>query len=644
MNIEKALRNYIKGIGPKMKYEHFLAITKSHDGNKAADVLFSLINEQIDTMTDTKLLDRTVEVMKYIGLLLVNSETIDRKLVSRKLYKLGEKLSRIEREGKKKYNMKHLQSEFKKVRRQINELDTMLEDKEPKRYELMKFLINETRNIDYIDCTVKNMPNIVNVQDKDKVSLFRNLINRYLENVEEYNEENIQYYNNMISYIMNQKNFSLSEKERKQCLLDINKYLNKLTYKKKAAKANAKKVVWVDRLVDLIKELNEQKKDITEIANKYNVQVYFDDEILEQAKLCKEPKEGQMKNREILDDFIITIDGADAIEIDDALSCKKLPNGNYLLGVHIASVLGYFEYTSNIVQEALTRTRAIYLPAKYQTKDNDFQRAIPIFPYSFSAEAGSLIENSPKLARTFYFEIDPQGNLVNERFIKSVIRNNKKMTYEDVNEIIQNGTQDEQLQETITNLNIVANLLDTKTHVSELYKNIKENTEDYSELRVKKMGSENIVYQAMLLTGTRVATFFNDHNYPCLYRVHKIDQENSGKLQAIIDNITENYGGKEFKNLYKLLEGIYPKGFYATEGKHDGLGKEHYCHCTSGLRRAADIVVEHALEVCYDKTPTEEELALLEQEVEKRAKEITKKQAPIEWFVDDYRRVYKKRR
>lgn len=644
MNIEKALRNYIKGIGPKMKYEHFLAITKSHDGNKAADVLFSLINEQIDTMTDTKLLDRTVEVMKYIGLLLVNSETIDRKLVSRKLYKLGEKLSRIEREGKKKYNMKHLQSEFKKVRRQINELDTMLEDKEPKRYELMKFLINETRNIDYIDCTVKNMPNIVNVQDKDKVSLFRNLINRYLENVEEYNEENIQYYNNMISYIMNQKNFSLSEKERKQCLLDINKYLNKLTYKKKAAKANAKKVVWVDRLVDLIKELNEQKKDITEIANKYNVQVYFDDEILEQAKLCKEPKEGQMKDREILDDFIITIDGADAIEIDDALSCKKLPNGNYLLGVHIASVLGYFEYTSNIVQEALTRTRAIYLPAKYQTKDNDFQRAIPIFPYSFSAEAGSLIENSPKLARTFYFEIDPQGNLVNERFIKSVIRNNKKMTYEDVNEIIQNGTQDEQLQETITNLNIVANLLDTKTHVSELYKNIKENTEDYSELRVKKMGSENIVYQAMLLTGTRVATFFNDHNYPCLYRVHKIDQENSGKLQAIIDNITENYGGKEFKNLYKLLEGIYPKGFYATEGKHDGLGKEHYCHCTSGLRRAADIVVEHALEVCYDKTPTEEELALLEQEVEKRAQEITKKQAPIEWFVDDYRRVYKKRR
>ena len=644
MNIEKALRNYIRGTGPKVKYEHFLAMTQSDDGNKASDVLFSLINEEIDTMTDTKVLDRTIEVMKYIGLLLANNERIDRNLVNRKLHKLGEKLSRIEVEGKNKFNMKHIHSEFEKVRRQLDDLTVLLEDKEPKKYELMRCLIDEIRDLEYLDCTLKNMPSLVNVQDKDNVPLFRNLVNKYLENIDDYDEENIQYYSNIISYIMSQKSFSLSEREKKECLEDINTCLNKLTYKKKAAKANAKKIEWINRLVELIKELNSKKKDITEIADKYNVQVYFDDEIIEQAKLSREEKEGKMRDRQILDDYIITIDGADALEIDDALSCKKLPNGNYLLGVHIASVLGYFEYESDIVQEALTRTKAIYLPAKYQTKDNDFRRAIPIFPYSFSADAASLIENSPKLARTFYFEIDKNGNLVNEKFIKSVIRNNRKMTYQEVNDILEHGTEDEKLQETINNLRIVTNLLDKKTNVSKLYRTIKENTDDISELRVKKVGSENIVYQAMLLTGTRVATFFNDHNYPCLYRVHKIDKENSGKLQAIIDNITENYGGKEFKNLYKLLEGIYPKGYYATEGRHDGLGKEHYCHCTSGLRRAADIVVEHALEVCYDKTPTEEELAELEKEIEKRAEQITKKQAPIEWFIEDYRRVYKKKR
>lgn len=644
MNIEKALRNYIRGTGPKVKYEHFLAMTQSDDGNKASDVLFSLINEEIDTMTDTKVLDRTIEVMKYIGLLLANNEQIDRNLVNRKLHKLGEKLSRIEVEGKNKFNMKHIHSEFEKVRRQLDDLTVLLEDKEPKKYELMRCLIDEIRDLEYLDCTLKNMPSLVNVQDKDNVPLFRNLVNKYLENIDDYDEENIQYYSNIISYIMSQKSFSLSEREKKECLEDINTCLNKLTYKKKAAKANAKKIEWINRLVELIKELNSKKKNITEIADKYNVQVYFDDEIIEQAKLSREEKEGKMRDRQILDDYIITIDGADALEIDDALSCKKLPNGNYLLGVHIASVLGYFEYESDIVQEALTRTKAIYLPAKYQTKDNDFRRAIPIFPYSFSADAASLIENSPKLARTFYFEIDKNGNLVNEKFIKSVIRNNRKMTYQEVNDILEHGTEDEKLQETINNLRIVTNLLDKKTNVSKLYRTIKENTDDISELRVKKVGSENIVYQAMLLTGTRVATFFSDHNYPCLYRVHKIDKENSSKLQAIIDNITENYGGKEFKNLYKLLEGIYPKGYYATEGRHDGLGKEHYCHCTSGLRRAADIVVEHALEVCYDKTPTEEELKELEEEVEKRAEQITKKQAPIEWFIEDYRRVYKKKR
>lgn len=644
MNIEKALRNYIRGTGPKVKYEHFLAMTQSDDGSKASDVLFSLINEEIDTMTDTKVLDRTIEVMKYIGLLLANKEQIDRNLVNRKLHKLGEKLSRIEVEGKNKFNMKHIHSEFDKVRRQLDDLTVLLEDKEPKKYELMRCLIDEIRDLEYLDCTLKNMPSLVNVQDKDNVPLFRNLVNKYLENIEDYDEENIQYYSNIISYIMSQKSFSLSEREKKECLEDINTCLNKLTYKKKAAKANAKKIEWINRIVELIKELNSKKKDITEIADKYNVQVYFDDEIIEQAKLSREEKEGKMRDRQILDDYIITIDGADALEIDDALSCKKLPNGNYLLGVHIASVLGYFEYTSDIVQEALTRTKAIYLPAKYQTKDNDFRRAIPIFPYIFSADAASLIENSPKLARTFYFEIDKNGNLVKEKFIKSVIRNNRKMTYQEVNDILEHGTEDEKLQETINNLKIVTNLLDKKTNVSKLYRTIKENTDDISELRVKKLGSENIVYQAMLLTGTRVATFFSDHNYPCLYRVHKIDKENSGKLQAIIDNITENYGGKEFKNLYKLLEGIYPKGYYAVEGRHDGLGKEHYCHCTSGLRRAADIVVEHALEVCYDKTPTEEELAELEKEIEKRAEQITKKQAPIEWFIEDYRRVYKKKR
>ena len=96
-------------------------------------------------------------------------------------------------------------------------------------------------------------------------------------------------------------------------------------------------------------------------------------------------------------------------------------------------------------------------------------------------------------------------------------------------------------------------------------------------------------------------------------------------------------------NSYKLIEGIYPRGWYDKEGSHDGLCLDHYCHCTSALRRAADIVVEHALEVCYDKEPTEEELQKLQEEIEKRAQQINSKQGPIEWFLKDYQRVYRRR-
>ena len=77
------------------------------------------------------------------------------------------------------------------------------------------------------------------------------------------------------------------------------------------------------------------------------------------------------------------------------------------------------------------------------------------------------------------------------------------------------------------------------------------------------------------------------------------------------------------------------------EGAHAGLGLEHYCHCTSGLRRASDIIVEHALEVCYDKEPTQEDLEKLEKEIAQREKEINSKEGPIEWFVKDYTRVNK---
>ena len=641
MNIEKAFRNYLNKKGPKVKYDDFCMLVEN-DSNAVINVLFKLVNEEIDTMNDSKILDRVVEVLKYIEIVIGNCDDANRKIVVRKVKKLSEKLTRIQIEEHKKFrNLNKIKSEFNKVKRELEALMDLCEQKDTKQYSFMHYLIEESKNIEYLEYTIKKMPALVNVKDKDEVPLFRNLVKSYLENIIDYDEENVLYYGNLISLILSQRSFDLTEIEKRKCLEEIYKCINKMSFNKKKQKKNASKLELLKKLTNIIKGSEERYLDIDEIATKYNIEINFSDTLLEKAKLVKTPHEGKMSGREEVDDYIISIDGPTALEIDDALSCKKLPNGNYLLGVHIASVLGYFPYESEMVQNAITRNQSIYLPHRYQTKDNDFNRTIPIFPYDFCADKGSLKEDERRLARSYFFEIDKNGNIINEEFKKTIIKNNKQLTYDEANTLLIHGAKEEQLQETLNNLLEVTTILDKRYKTTDLYEKIKESVPDTSELRVKKTGSENIVYQAMLLTGNRVAEFFSQHNLPLLYRVHYVNEENNRKLEAMIDNLNKTYKGNQFKNLYQLIDGIYPKGWYAEEGRHTGLDLDHYCHCTSVLRRAADIIVEHALEVCYDKEPTKEEIEKLKEEIAEKVVEINAKQSPIEYFLKEYQKKHK---
>ena len=641
MNIEKALRNYLNRKGPKIKYDDFCVYCENN-ADAAINVLFKLANEEIDTMNDSKILDRVVEVLKYVELVIGNCDDANRKIIHRKIVKLTEKLTRIQIEEYKRFsNMNKIKSEFNKVKRELEVLLDLCEKKDTKQYNFMQYLIEESKNIEYLEYTIKKMPALVNVKDKDEVPLFRNLVKSYLESIIDYNEENVLYYGNLITLIMSQKSFTLSDIEKRKCLEEVYKCINKMSFNKKKQKKNASKLELLKKLTGIIKGESEKYLDIDEIASKYNIEINFSDTLLEKIHLNKLPSEGQMSGREEVTDYVLSMDGDNAVEIDDALSCKKLPNGNYLLGVHIASVLGYFPYESEIVQNAITRNQSIYLPHRYQTKSDDFNRTIPIFPYEFCADKASLKEGEKRLTRSYFFEIDKDGNVVDEQFKKTIVRNNRQLTYDEANKIIAHGTKDEKLQETINNLLEVTKILDKKYISTELYDKIKENVSDTSELRVKRIGSENIVYQSMVLTGNRVAEYFSRNNLPLLYRVHYVNEENNRKLEAMIDNLNRVYKGNQFKNLYQLIEGIYPKGWYAEEGRHTGLDLEHYCHCTSVLRRAADIIVEHALEVCYDNNPTKEDIEKLKEEIATKVVEINAKQTPIEYFLKEYQKKHR---
>lgn len=641
-NIKKSLTNYITDKGPMPSIEEILSC---EDANECLDIIFSLLNSEVERQNGETSLGKGRNIIKLIAVIINNYDQVDRKLTKKRIHKLEAKIDHIKIENKNKFsNIQKAYTEFDKTIKELEQIESIVEEKNTKQYDLVRYIIEETKDITYVEHTFLKMPNLVNTKDKDGNILYYNVLKKYMESVIDDNQEDSLYYSNVLALISNKKSFNFSEREKKKCLEEIYKQIDKLSIGKRKQKKNKDKIETLNNLISNLKqECNEEIK-ISQIGGKYNISVFFNDAINQKAKVVRIPKEGEMTDREVLNDYFITIDKEGAIEIDDALACTKNEKGNFIYIISIASPLGYFDYHSDIIQEALKRTQSIYLRHKYQDIPNDFNRTIPIFPYEFSARTASLVPGESKLTRSYIFEITPEGKIVSERFIKSITKSHKKTTYREIDDIITNGSDNKKLEETVKNLCEVTSILEKKYKAADLYEKIKENTEDPSDLRVKSTGSEKIVYQAMLLTGNRVAEFFARNNYPCLYRVHQINNENAEKLQALIDNLTDTYGGDQFKKLYELIEGIYPKGWYAESGEHAGLKLKNYCHVTSALRRAADIVVEHALEVCHDKTPTPKDLEKLQLEIQKQSQEINSKQKPIEWFVKEYKRSYQRRR
>lgn len=644
-NIEKALQKFAEGKGPRVGYK-ILCENKSKTSNELINILAKLVSEDLDKFTGENSLDKSIDLLKSMTVIIENCDDINRKIVTRKLHKLYEKIGRITEEKKKTLvNLEEASIELDTLKQNIESVQDSIQNMEPKKYDFLRYLITGTQNTDYLEYSFTRMPELVNAKDKYGDHILVKVTQKYLGFILANDEKQIFHYSNIISLILRQNTLELSPKEQRKITDEIYTTIDKLSVSKKIAKQNKDKINWLNNLIKTIKNMDIEEKDIEEIAAKYKIPVNFDEILKETAKLTKVPQIGE-DNRYFVDDYVITIDKRKADEIDDALSCKKLPNGNYLLGVHIASVLSYYPYDSLMIDTAISRTQTIYLPRMYCNEDKEQCKIIPIFPFEFSTNRASLLPNQPRYTRSYYYEIDNEGNVVNEKYIKSIIKSNKKTTYEEVNKVLEHGTSDTEFEETVLNLQAVTELLDKKYKPSEFYEKIKESNDDYSDLRVKRVGSEKIVYQAMLLTGNRVANYFanSKEGYPCLYRVHETNENNNKKLEAMIENLTATYGGDQYRKLYQLLEGIYPKGWYGIEGKHNGLGLDHYCHCTSALRRGPDIVVEHALEICYDNNPTDKEIAKLEAEIKRRVTEINSKLDPIEWFAKEYKKSYQKKR
>ncbi len=639
------VRKYFK-VGDHISRRKFEELLLDDDSTSIENSLIAFLNTEIDNIIFQGDFTYLFNALRYIEVLIEKYPDLNRKKLKKKLTKLTERVDFISQERRSEFFSR------RKVQRRIddfNEIIYSLQDKldtvQNNYYEFFSYFLFNVKNVNYIEQILKNFPNIINSKDKNQNSIFYGLIDNYINTVVnaetlEQNED-ILYYNNMLSLFNSKKEFNIDNLEKTKCLQLIYDGIGKLdkkvgNYKQKLHVFSNLKSVIINDLVD---------KSVKNIGKYYNIKMDFDEEITNELKMYQTTYSKMVyPDRKIIgnDEMIITIDGNSAKEIDDALSVKMLPNGNYLLGIHIASVLGYLPYKSQIVQEAISRGSTIYL-AKNSVSTSDeesYKSIIPILPYQFSAIDASLLEGQKRLANSYFFEIDKDGNVINKNFQKTIITNSKQMTYKEVNEIFNEGgaSINKKLAITVNLLSDVTASLEKKFHPTKIYETVKQQANNPADLILGNSRSEKIVSNAMILLGSEVANWFKDkkRDYPLLLRVHEINDDCNQKLQEIINNFDFKADKEKFNYLFDSLLGIYPNGRYDIYGRHDGLGLENYTHCSSVLRRSADIVNEHALDICYFNNPTDKDLYALEDDIIKNKNIINAQNNAINYFLDDF--------
>ena len=379
----------------------------------------------------------------------------------------------------------------------------------------------------------------------------------------------------------------------------------------------------IGEIVDTFGLAGDNNAEMHAILAEYDLPYEFDKEVEEAAEKISEiiPKEEYKNRRDFRDVTTFTIDPADAKDFDDALSIKKLEDGNWEIGVHIADVTYYVTPGSIVDTEAIQRATSVYL----------VDRTIPMLPEKLSNKLCSLRPNEEKLTYSAVFKIDSDAKVVDEWFGRTVICSDKRFAYADAQELI-DGAEGELKDEVLT-LNTLAQKMRAERFKKgaigfdrgEAKFDLDENGKPLGvHFKVQKEANQ-LIEEFMLLANKKVAEFIGkkrgkgaNAERTFVYRVH--DQPNMDKLasfKSFIMKFGYNFKAEEgisvAKELNKLMSKIkgtseenvistlairtMAKAYYATENiGHYGLAFKHYTHFTSPIRRYPDMIVHRLME------------------------------------------------
>ena len=363
----------------------------------------------------------------------------------------------------------------------------------------------------------------------------------------------------------------------------------------------------------------EKGTDILSIVRMFNLPSIFPQDTLKEAQAVSNriPDDEISRRRDLRQLKTFTIDGADAKDLDDAISIERLDDNNYRLGVHIADVSHYVKEGTPLDKEALNRGNSVYL----------LDRVIPMLPHELSNGICSLNPNEDRLTMSVIMDIDKKGKVYAHEIFESVIKSAARLVYDDVSDLLEGKTSpDEKLANVADEIFIMKELMDILRarrerrgsidfDFPESYIELDENGKPIDVRKLERRVANKLIEEFMLVCNETVAERYFWAQIPFLYRIHEDpNPEKVADFLRFIHNFGYAIRGKELhpKDFQRLTDEIkgkkeepvistlllrtMQKAVYSSEpGKHFGLAAQYYSHFTSPIRRYPDLQIHRII-------------------------------------------------
>ena len=432
-------------------------------------------------------------------------------------------------------------------------------------------------------------------------------------------------------------------------------------------KVSVKITEWPDQrknpegtIVEVIGDIEDTKTHIDAVLLAKKVRQVFPEDVIKEAKKVSEEgiHELELKRRKDLRDLpIITIDGSDAKDLDDAVYAEKLNDNEYKLGVHIADVTHYVKEDRRLDKEALKRATSIYIT----------DRVIPMLPKELSNGVCSLNPGEDKLTLSVEMIINNDGKVIDYKIFESIMNNKYRMTYDDVTEILEN--KDEELIEKYKNIVPMLKVMEELSLILRRKRDIRgaidfefperkiitdETGKAIDVTKYERKTSNKIIEEFMLVCNETVAEHYYWLNMPFVYRVHEDpDEEKMYEFIKFIHNFGYTLKGNDVhpKELQQLLDKIkntkeeslintmmlrsLKKAIYSPDSStHFGLAAQYYCHFTSPIRRYPDLQIHRIIKGQINGRYSEEAL----QKLFERTAMVAEQSSKMERVADEVER------